>query len=307
MKRAIELTDPRALRALAHPLRVKLLGLSPPRGADDRLRGRAARRRELRERVVPPSPARAVRARGGGGGRNRPSSGPGGRPRSTPRGRTSQTPRSSRRRREPSSASSSPRYVERLERWIDGAARSRWTGRRRRSSATACSTSRSTSWRASATRSRRSPTRTSRRGSGQLSCARPGHAARGVPADRVPRGRPVTRHSPTPPGAAGGRVPRLLRESTVFRRYWGAHTVSLFGDQVSMLALPLVAVLAARRERGRDGVPDGARARAEPALRPARGRVGRSVGPAAPDDDRRRPRSGGAARERSPRLRRSTR
>ena len=27
MKRAIELTDPRALRALAHPLRVKLLGL----------------------------------------------------------------------------------------------------------------------------------------------------------------------------------------------------------------------------------------------------------------------------------------
>jgi MFS family permease len=38
-------------------------------------------------------------------------------------------------------------------------------------------------------------------------------------------------------------VPRLLRESGVFRRYWGAHTVSLFGDQVSLLALPLVAVL----------------------------------------------------------------
>jgi MFS family permease len=38
-------------------------------------------------------------------------------------------------------------------------------------------------------------------------------------------------------------VPRLLRESVVFRRYWGAHTVSLFGDQVSLLALPLVAVL----------------------------------------------------------------
>ena len=29
----------------------------------------------------------------------------------------------------------------------------------------------------------------------------------------------------------------------MFRRYWGAHTISLFGDQVSMLALPLVAVL----------------------------------------------------------------
>ena len=39
-------------------------------------------------------------------------------------------------------------------------------------------------------------------------------------------------------------VPRLLRESGVFRSYWGAHTISLFGDQVSLLALPLVAVLA---------------------------------------------------------------
>ena len=38
-------------------------------------------------------------------------------------------------------------------------------------------------------------------------------------------------------------VPRLLRESPIFRRYWGAHTVSLFGDQISLLALPLVAVL----------------------------------------------------------------
>ena len=39
-------------------------------------------------------------------------------------------------------------------------------------------------------------------------------------------------------------VPSLLRENAVFRSYWGAHTVSLFGDQVSLLALPLVAVLA---------------------------------------------------------------
>ena len=46
------------------------------------------------------------------------------------------------------------------------------------------------------------------------------------------------------PGAARrSRLPRLLRESSVFRNYWGAHTVSLFGDQVSMLAVPLVAVL----------------------------------------------------------------
>ncbi|HEY7196527.1 MAG TPA: MFS transporter [Gaiellaceae bacterium] len=38
-------------------------------------------------------------------------------------------------------------------------------------------------------------------------------------------------------------VPHLLRRSATFRSYWGAHTVSLFGDQVSLLAIPLVAVL----------------------------------------------------------------
>ena len=38
------------------------------------------------------------------------------------------------------------------------------------------------------------------------------------------------------------RPPRLLRERT-FRRYWSAATVSLFGDEVSALALPLLAVL----------------------------------------------------------------
>jgi MFS family permease len=37
-------------------------------------------------------------------------------------------------------------------------------------------------------------------------------------------------------------VPPLLRER-VFRRFWAAHTVSLFGDQVSFVALPLAAVL----------------------------------------------------------------
>ncbi|HEY7264358.1 MAG TPA: MFS transporter [Trebonia sp.] len=37
-------------------------------------------------------------------------------------------------------------------------------------------------------------------------------------------------------------VPPLLRDK-VFRRYWGASTVSVFGDQVSSVALPLTAVL----------------------------------------------------------------
>src|SRR6516164_6853985 len=39
-----------------------------------------------------------------------------------------------------------------------------------------------------------------------------------------------------------GLVPPLLRDR-VFRRYWGASTVSMFGDQVSSVALPLTAVL----------------------------------------------------------------
>ena len=35
-----------------------------------------------------------------------------------------------------------------------------------------------------------------------------------------------------------GVVPELLRD-TVFRRYWGASTISMFGDQVSSIAVPL--------------------------------------------------------------------
>ena len=46
---------------------------------------------------------------------------------------------------------------------------------------------------------------------------------------------------PTPAGRS--RVPRLLRQAQ-FRRYWSAQTISLFGDQVSLLAVPLLAVLA---------------------------------------------------------------
>ncbi|MDG4788573.1 MFS transporter [Micromonospora sp. WMMD1102] len=49
----------------------------------------------------------------------------------------------------------------------------------------------------------------------------------------------------TPPPAVGRQrrgVPALLRQAQ-FRRYWSAQTVSLFGDQISALALPLLAVL----------------------------------------------------------------
>jgi MFS family permease len=40
------------------------------------------------------------------------------------------------------------------------------------------------------------------------------------------------------------RSPRLLHEPN-FRRFWWAQTISLFGDQISLLALPLVAILVA--------------------------------------------------------------
>lgn len=39
-------------------------------------------------------------------------------------------------------------------------------------------------------------------------------------------------------------VPPLLRENVPFRRFWVAQTVSLVGDQITLIALPLVAVLA---------------------------------------------------------------
>ena len=38
-------------------------------------------------------------------------------------------------------------------------------------------------------------------------------------------------------------IPPLLRESPTFRRYWLGQAVSLVGDQVTLIALPLVAVL----------------------------------------------------------------
>jgi MFS family permease len=44
------------------------------------------------------------------------------------------------------------------------------------------------------------------------------------------------------PPRFGRLVPPLLRDRT-FRRYWTGQTISLFGDQVSILALPLTAIL----------------------------------------------------------------
>jgi MFS family permease len=57
----------------------------------------------------------------------------------------------------------------------------------------------------------------------------------------------VTEVSPSPPRSLRTRVvaraPVLLRDYPDFRRYWTGQSVSLFGDQITELAVPLVAVL----------------------------------------------------------------
>ena len=45
------------------------------------------------------------------------------------------------------------------------------------------------------------------------------------------------------PARLTARIPALLHDRT-FRRYWSGQTISLFGDQISSIALPLVGVLA---------------------------------------------------------------
>ena len=49
-------------------------------------------------------------------------------------------------------------------------------------------------------------------------------------------------------------IPPLLRQLPNFRRYWMGQTVSLLGDQVSLIAVPLVAVLALDAGPGRMGL-----------------------------------------------------
>src|SRR6478735_3725669 len=62
-----ELTDPRSLRAMAHPPRPARAG--GPGGRADRHRGGGGARALARQLLVPPAPARQVRLRRGGAGR----------------------------------------------------------------------------------------------------------------------------------------------------------------------------------------------------------------------------------------------
>ena len=49
-------------------------------------------------------------------------------------------------------------------------------------------------------------------------------------------------------------IPRLLRDNVAFRRLWVGQAVSMIGDQISQLALPLTAVLALDATAGQMGV-----------------------------------------------------
>jgi hypothetical protein len=46
------------------------------------------------------------------------------------------------------------------------------------------------------------------------------------------------------------RPPSLLRDNVPFRRFWTGQTISLFGDQISLLAIPLLAVLTLHADAG---------------------------------------------------------
>ncbi|HWH18896.1 MAG TPA: MFS transporter [Solirubrobacterales bacterium] len=50
------------------------------------------------------------------------------------------------------------------------------------------------------------------------------------------------------------RPPLLLRENVPFRRFWAGQTVSLFGDQISLLAIPLLAVLTLHADAAQMGL-----------------------------------------------------
>lgn len=50
------------------------------------------------------------------------------------------------------------------------------------------------------------------------------------------------------------RPPTLLRENAPFRRFWAGQTISLFGDQVSLLAIPLLAVLTLHADAAQMGL-----------------------------------------------------
>ncbi len=102
-------------------------------------------------------------------------------------------------------------------------------------------------------------------------------------------------------------LPPLLRTNPDFRRFFAGQSVSLLGDQITAIALPLTAVLALHASAGQMGDPDDRLPGPEPAPLAARRRLGRPARRPAGGDarDRRRPRApdrlgAGRVRDRSP-------
>ena len=54
---------------------------------------------------------------------------------------------------------------------------------------------------------------------------------------------PAMEAPPVAPSRTEQLVPELLREPSDFRRLWTGQTISVMGDQVTQIGLPLVAVL----------------------------------------------------------------
>ena len=50
------------------------------------------------------------------------------------------------------------------------------------------------------------------------------------------------------------RIPKLLRVNRPFRNYWTGQTISLFGDQIALLAIPLLAVLTLNADAEQMGI-----------------------------------------------------
>ncbi len=76
-------------------------------------------------------------------------------------------------------------------------------------------------------------------------------------------------------------IPALLRENRSFRTFFLGQSVSLLGDQVSLIALPLVAVLVLDASPAQMGYLRGRGAAPEPALlapRRAPGSTGAGAG-----------------------------
>ena len=113
---------------------------------------------------------------------------------------------------------------------------------------------------------------------------RPEAEARGRAPRRTSSAWPSRRRRDVSVAFGTGRVAaaRPARENATFRRFWAAQTISLFGDQVTLLALPLSAVLVLDAGPAEMGYLTAAGLAAEPALRAARRRVGRPARPPPP-------------------------